>query len=550
MIKLSPRYPALLLGCFLWLGDCAHAGPRFEVVVPRAAHRTPITGRAYVIISRAPASDLRNAFGFPEQQCPFFGQDMVRVRAGDTTLIDTESAGYPLNSLRDLPAGDYSVQAFVNVYTRFPRADGHVIWAHMDQWEGQQLNSSPGNLYSDVRRVHLDPARGYSVRLEASHVNPPIEMPPDTRWVKHLRLQSRLLTRFWGVPIYIGATILLPAGYNQHPGQHYPVIYEQGHFTLDPPLSMRMQSGTQPWQQEAYRTFQAWSGPRFPRMIAVSFQHPTPYYDDSYAVNSANNGPYGDALMQELIPYIETHFRIIRQPWARVLTGGSTGGWESLALQLYHPRFFGGTFAGYPDPIDFHHYQLVDIYRDKDAFTPPCSPVDRERPFTRNEEGQVQETERQMSQLEEALGSHGRSGQQLDAWMSVFAPAGHDGYPQPLWNLHTGAIDPHVAASMREHGYDLEAYLAKQWTRISAQLTGKIFLWVGDMDSYYLNLAVYDMDVFFRNHPDARAQFTYGRPEKGHGWTPWTEPQLIHMMAHHVADSAPAGADLRGWYEP
>ncbi len=106
-------------------------------------------------------------------------------------------------------------------------------------------------------------------------------------------------------------------------------------------------------------------------MIGVTFQHPTPYFDDSYAVNSANNGPYGDAIMQELIPYLEEHFRIIRQPWARALIGGSTGGWESLALQLYHPEFFGGTWTGFPDPIDFRHYQLVNIYKDPNAFEVP-----------------------------------------------------------------------------------------------------------------------------------------------------------------------------------
>lgn len=141
-------------------------------------------------------------------------------------------------------------------------------------------------------------------------------------------------------------------------------------------------------------------------MIAVTFQHPTPFYDDSYAVNSANNGPYGDALMEELIPYIESHFRIIREPWARVVAGGSTGGWESLALQLYHPAFFGGTFTGYPDPVDFRHFQLINIYKDESAFLAPSSPlVDRERPYQRAADGQVLETERQMSQLEEALGA-------------------------------------------------------------------------------------------------------------------------------------------------
>jgi len=550
--RLCPCHLVSLLCLVLAPAILAQQRPRFEVVVPETAHGRAITGRAYVILSRSASSDLRGDFGSPDQPDPFFGQDMSQVTAGQTTVIDTASNGYPLRSLRDLPPGDYFVQALVNVYTRFPRADGHVIWAHMDQWEGQQLNLSPGNLYSDVQHVHLDPAQGFNIRLEASHVIPPVAVPPDTPWVKHIRLQSQLLTKFWGHPIYIGATILLPKDYAQHPQQDYPVIYEQGHFTLGAPLSMLMQPGTSnnAGEQEAYRNFEAWSGPHFPRMIAVTFQHPTPYYDDSYAVNSANNGPYGDALMEELIPYVESHFRIIREPWARVLTGGSTGGWESLALQLYHPAFFGGTFTGYPDPIDFRHYQLVNIYQDPNAFQAPDSPMQRERPFTRNDEGQVQATERQTSQLEEALGTHGRSGQQLDAWVSVFAPMERDGYPQPLWNLQTGRIDPKVATYMRDHGYDLRAYLAKNWPRIGPQLTGKVFLWVGDMDSYYLNLAVYDVDVFFRSHPEAHAQFTYGRPEKGHGWTPWSKPELIRMIARHMEKSAPADTNIRGWYEP
>lgn len=530
----------------------AQSGQRFQILVPAAAHTAAITGRAYVILSRTPSSDLRQDIGSPDQPDPFFGQDMSHVPAGKPVVIDAGSAGYPLHSLRDLPAGDYWVQALVNVYTRFSRADGHVIWAHMDQWEGQQFSLSPGNLYSDVQHVHLDPSRGFNIRLVATHLIPAISIPRDTRWVKHIRIESRLLTRFWGHPIFIGATVLLPAGYRQHPQQHYPIIYEQSHFSLDPPFHMRLRPPTpgSAWQQQSYDAFLAWSGPRFPRMIAVTFQHPTPYYDDSYAVNSANNGPYGDAIMLELIPYIETHFRIIRQPWARILTGGSTGGWESLALQLYHPAFFGGTFTGYPDPIDFRHYQLVNIYRDKSAFEPPDSPIRRERPFTRTPEGQVQDTERQESQLEEAIGSRGRSGQQLDAWVSVFGPVGHDGYPRPLWDLQTGAIDPTVAKYMRTHGYDLRAYLATNWPRIGPELKGKIFIWVGDMDGYYLNLAVYDMDDFFRSHPGAHAQFTYGRPEKGHGWTPWTEPQLIRMMARHIAQSAPSGTSLNGWYAP
>lgn len=554
-MKTFRRYSlALVLGIASASFTSAQAGPRFEVVVPAAAHSQAITGRAYVVISSTKKDSLLFDFGGWNLQTPFFGQDVTQVAAGKAMVIDAKSPGYPIQSLQAMPAGDYYVQALVNLYTEFHRADGHTIWAHMDQWEGQNLHSSPGNLYSDVQLVHIDPARGYTIQLRASHVIPPVTIPPDTQWVKHIRIESKLLSKFWGRPMYIGATILLPADYDEHPQQYYPVIYDQTHFSLSAPFDIQKDppaSGSGVNEGEAYEASLAWGAPHFPRMIVVTFQHPTPFYDDSYAVNSANNGPYGDALMDELIPYIETHFRIIREPWARVLTGGSTGGWESLALQLYHPAFFGGTFTGYPDPIDFRHYQLINIYRDENAFLAPNSPlVPHERPYQRAADGQVVETVRQMSQLEEALGSHGRSGQQIGGWNSVFDPVGSDGYPQPLWNMQTGKIDPAVVNYIRENGYDLYAYMVKNWPSIGPLLTGKIYIEAGDMDGYYLNLGVYSFDDFFQKHPEAHAQFVYGRPLKGHGWRPWTTTERLRLIAQHMKDSAPAGTNVSGWYEP
>ncbi len=504
-----------------------------------------------MILSREESTDLRSRIGSWEQETPFFGVDVSSLLPGSAAVIDTSTLGYPLKSLREIPAGDYYVQALVNVYTEFHRSDGHTVWVHMDQWEGQQFNKSPGNLYSDVKKIHLGPSAGYDVQLKADHVIPPVKVPADTLWVKHIKIQSELLSKFWGQPIYIGATVLLPKDYDKHPDVSYPVIYEQGHFGLEAPFRIEPDpSGNgSKWQRLGHEGFQAWSGDNFPRMIAVTFQHPTPFFDDSYAVNSANDGPYGDALMQELIPYLEEHFRIIRQPWARVLTGGSTGGWESLALELYHPDFFGGTWTGFPDPIDFRHYQLVDIYRDPSAFeVPGFDWVPRERPLMRTTEGQVIETIRQMSQLEEVLGSHGRSGQQLEAWEAVYGPIGADGYPEPLWDKRTGVINRKVADYMRDHGYDLRAYAEKNWSKIGPLLTDNVFIWVGDMDNYYLNLAVYDMEDFFKDHPEAKAHFEYGRPEKGHGWFPWSVADFVKMMADHVAKHAPAGTDMRSWH--
>ena len=458
MLSSRSLVPVVLAVLVLTLPLSAQVGPRFEITVPAAVHSQPITGRVYVIISRAGGKDLRDQIGSWEEETPFFGVDVAALPAGHAAVINSATLGYPLRSLKEIPAGDYYVQALVNVYTEFHRADGHIIWAHMDQWEGQHFNESPGNLYSDVLKVHLDPHAKYAVKLEARHVLPPVKSPPDTKWVKHIKLQSKLLTQFWGRPMYIGAIVLLPEGYDEHPTVSYPVIYEQGHFGLEPPLFMQMEPPATESKrgQFRYAAFTAWRGAGFPRMIGVTFQHPTPYFDDSYAVNSANNGPYGDAIMQELIPYLEEHFRIIRQPWARALMGGSTGGWESLALQLYHPDFFGGTWTGFPDPIDFRHYQLVNIYKDPNAFeVPGYEWVARERPLMRTAEGQVVETMRQMSQLEEVLGSHGRSCQQLEAWEAVYGPVGADGYPRPLWDKQTGKIDHEVADYMLAHGYDL-----------------------------------------------------------------------------------------------
>ncbi|MGA2476686.1 MAG: hypothetical protein ABSF73_08710, partial [Terriglobia bacterium] len=461
---------------------------RFKVSFPASTHARPITGRVFVMISNREKPEPRLQVGFWGDTAPLFGADVVQLKPGDAALINGTTLGYPPTSLVDIPAGDYYVQALINVYTECHRSDGHTLWVHLDQWEGQQFSRSPGNLYSEVAKVHLDPAAGYEVNLSLTKVIPPVEVPKDTEWVKHIKIQSDLLTKFWGQPIYLGATVLLPKGYDSRPTVSYPVLYEQGHFNLGAPMRFSTQDepapeGGKKWLSDynletGYQFYQAWNSDNFPRLIIATFQHPTPYFDDSYAVNSANNGPYGDAIMTELIPYLETHFRIIRKPYARVLSGGSTGGWESIALQLYHADFFGGTWTFYPDPISFEHYQLVNIYKDDNAFLEPGHTWLRAlRPLMRTTEGQVEVTMSQMSQLEAALGSHGRSAQQLEIWEAAYGPAGEDGYPKPLWDKLNGKIDHSVADYMRDHGYDLTAYLKQNWSRgrgIGPQLVGKI----------------------------------------------------------------------------
>lgn len=543
------------------LGGCGKSrGPRFDLSFPASAHAQPITGRVFVAISRTATPEPGLQIGSWTLRTPFFGADVSQLQPGQTAAIDGGTPGYPLASLKDIPAGDYYVQGLVNVYTECHRSDGHTIWVHLDHWEGQQFNRSPGNLYSAVEKVHLDPKAGYDVKLSLDQVIPPVKVPADTQWVKHIKIQSALLSKFWGQPIYLGATVLLPEGYATHPGVEYPVLYEQGHFSLRPPFAFSATPPTAaaleragrfaPYLERGYDFYKSWVSPDFPRMIVVTFQHPTPYFDDSYAVNSANNGPYGDAILDELIPYLETHFRILREPYARVLSGGSTGGWESLALEVFHPDFFGGTWTFYPDPVDFRHYQMVNAYSDPNAFTVPGFQwLIPERPLERTAEGQVLITEREMSQMESVLGSRGRSGQQLEIWNAAYGPVGADGYPEYLWNMQTGAINHNVALYMRDRGYDLSYYLKTHWAEYGKEWAGKIHVWVGDMDSYYLNLAVYDLQGVLEQmkDPPANATFDYGRPEKPHGWQPMTNADLLRMMAEFITQHAPRGANPRAW---
>jgi len=546
-------------------GSGERNGPRFMISFPGNMSEQPMTGRIFLAVSPDDAEEPRiasyNSSRRRDGRVPFFAMDVDGLAPGENAVLDSFSAdGYPLVSIRDLPEGDYYVQAVFNVYTEFRRSDGHVIWAHMDRWEGQRWAFSPGNLISRPLKVHLDPMRNQTVSLELTETIPPIQVPEDTKWVKRIEIQSDILSEFWGHPIYFGAVVLLPRGYDENPDLRYPVIYIQNHFSLDAPWSfdprppdpdekdlfqdMRKRAGGR--RESGYEFYRSWTADDFPRMIAVTFQHPTPFFDDSYAVNSVNNGPYGDAILNELIPYLEKNFRMIPEPYARVLTGGSTGGWESLALQVYHPEFFGGTWTFYPDPVDFRRNLLINIYEDENAFIVPNSPPGApERMFQRTPDGQPVASVRQISRMEAASGSRGRSGAQIDIWNAVYGPVGDDGYPRRLWDLKTGVIDREVAYYMRDNGYDLRYYLEKNWPVIGSSLKGKIRIYNPEMDSFYLPYAVYLLEEFLESTTDPyyAGEVIHGRPMKGHGWQPMTYAELARMMADHIAGNAPRGAD-------
>ena len=513
----------------------AGPGPRFEISFATSARADVVTGRVYVAISRA------NDRQTPIQQtsptgAPLFSRAVENLAPDRAAIIDATDLGHPLRSLRDLPAGEYWVQPFVNVYTRFARADGHTVWLHMDQWEGQNWKSSPGNLFGDPVKATIDPASSATIRLIANKVIPPVQVPPDTAQIKRIKIQSQILTKWWGQPIYLGATILLPHAYDANPSIKYPIVYVQGHFSLGAPGGYgRDQAFTRYWDADGT-----------PRMIYVTLQHPSPYYDDSYGVNSENNGPFGDAITQELMPAIESKFRAIRDPWARLLTGGSTGGWIAAAHQVFYPDLYGGTFALCPDGVDFRYHQIVNIYEDANAYWIERDWMRIERPNQRRPDGNIQSMMKDENWYELVAGDKSRSGGQWDIWEATYGPVGPDGYPRRLWDKQTGVIDKAVAESWKK--YDLRRVLETNWTTLGPKVAHKLNVYIGDMDSYYLNMGVRMLDEFLKQRakdPPFRGEIVF-QPMAPHCWGPRGQ-ELHEKMTAHIVKYAPPGADVKSW---
>jgi hypothetical protein len=525
---------------------------QFRVSVDRAVRAEAVTGRLIVVLARKESPEPR--YLIAPDALPLFAVDVEALAAGKEAMIGAGALGHPVDSLAQIPAGDYYAQAVMNVYSEYHRSDGHTVWVHFDM-DGLPFQLSPGNLYSDVKKVHLDAAAGFDVPMVLNHAVAPSAPKADTKWLKHIRIRSEKLSKFWGVPVYLGATVLLPKGYDEHPEMRYPVAYLQGYlgnpafgFNDDASVKENAESAHRRGLQTGYEFYQSWNSDHFPRFLAVTFVEGTPFFPDGYNINSANSGPYGDAVTQELIPAVEKQFRAIGKPYARVLEGASTGGWGSLALQLHHPEMFGGAWIYYPDPIDFRRYQMIDIYEDENAFrSPGTSWVTGERPMRRGDEGQVTWTIREMSKFEEVLGTKGRSQFQFGGWEAYYGPVGADGYPRPLWDKLTGKIDRDVALYMRDHGYDLRYYAEKNWASLGPQLTGKVHFICGDMDNFYLNLAVYLFEDFLQKAtPASGFTFEYGRPMKGHWWHPQNWADVVRAMARQVSANAPRG-EPTGW---
>ena len=373
------QIPRLIAGLALVVtlsaGAVADAGngTRFSVTFPVDMSSAPLDGRLILLLSRDFTREPRTHVEANEPlDSPYlFGMNVDAWSPGANVTLNDKAFGWPAARLSAVPSGDYSVQAVLNRYETFHLADGRTLKLPPDKGEGQQWARKPGNLYSTPVQLHIDRAhpvrtavgsRSTDARRIATQGGYRVRQAhPDPQRVAVA--SSGAATCIWA------RTCWCRRDSTRIPQAHYPLMVFHGHFpddisefrttppdpNLKPDYSERFHLAgyNRIQQQEAYAFYQKWISADFPRFLVIEIEHANPYYDDSYAVNSANLGPYGDAINKELIPEIEKRFRGIGAGWARFTYGGSTGGWEALATQVFYPDMYNGAFAACPDPDRF-----------------------------------------------------------------------------------------------------------------------------------------------------------------------------------------------------
>jgi hypothetical protein len=511
----SIRLPGcgLLFALVAWWLCCPDGGAadvsdlRFEVTVAKGLLAAPQDGRVLVVLGRDAKAEPRSFIGETGMNAPpVLGRDAKGLKAGDRVVLDQTAAIFPISHLSSLPKGDYFVQA-VFAYNRDLR-----------------IPDAPLNLVSNTVKVALDPARGGTVKLELSRKLPADETPRDTDQVKFLKFRSEKLSRFHGRPMYLRTGIILPAGFAADKDKRYPLRITIGGYGTRYTIVRDLMH-----PESEFRKL--WNARNTPRMIFVHLDGAGPF-GDPYQTNSANNGPYGDAVTGELIPYIEKTYQGIGKPYARVLEGASTGGWVSLALQIFYPDFFNGAWSHAPDPVDFRAFELINIYKDDNAY---INRFGFERPAARELNGDTRYTMRHEVHREIVMGMGDRwtlSGKDWGAWNATFGPRGADGLPVPLWDSKSGKIDRKVLEHWQK--YDLRMHLKKYAAVLAPKLRDKLRIWVGDADDYFLNNAVELLNDFFKkSKPRFRAQIKFVRNE-GHEVRGLTDEEMMDEMAEAI----------------
>ncbi|HEY7309126.1 MAG TPA: alpha/beta hydrolase-fold protein [Gemmataceae bacterium] len=419
----------------------------FRVTFDRRVSAQPFSGRVYVMLFKQDVKDLRSGPNWFQPE-PFFAKDVKNWQPDRPLVLGGDALGFPL-AMAKVPKGTYSIQAVMD----FDRG-------------ARPFSTAAGNAHSKTIRRELDGATSGPVELKIDQV---YKAKPfaETERVKLVDIESKLLTAFHGRSTHLRAGVVLPRSFATEPQRRYPVVYEipgfsGNHFGAH---AVAARDGTNVAGVE---------------MIYVVLD-PECRLGHHVFADSANNGPCGRALIEELIPYIEQKYRALGSGLARFVTGHSSGGWSSLWLQITYPDHFNGVWSTSPDPVDLRDFQRIDLTKpDANMFLDAAG---EKRPIARRG-GKAVLFYKPFSDMEEVMGHGG----QLASFEAVFSARRPDGRPRKLWDRTTGAIDPDVAKSWER--YDIRLVLERNWKTLGPKLDGKLHVWTGGADTFYLEGAV------------------------------------------------------------
>jgi hypothetical protein len=462
----------------------------FHVTFDKSVSSAPFTGRVYVLLSRGAARELRSGVSWFNPE-PVFARDVHDWKPGEILALDANSLGFP-SPLAKLPRGTYSIQAVMD----FDRGDIH-------------FSTADGNGYSPTVRQELDPAASGVVKLTINQIykSRPFK---ETERVKLVDVESKLLTAFYGRPTRMRAGVVLPKSFASVPGKRYPVVYEIPGFGGDhfAAFAAERRGATDVDGVE---------------MVYVVLD-PNCRTGHHVFADSANNGPRGQALIEELIPHIEREYRGLGKASARFVTGHSSGGWSSLWLQVTYPETFGGCWSTAPDPVDFRDFQRLNLYKPGANLFVDAEGKDRPLARIRDKPALFFKP---FSDMESVMGHGG----QLASFEAVFSPRGSDGRPKQLWDRTTGAIDPEVAKSWER--YDIRLVLERNWKTLGPRLRGKVHVFMGLEDTFYLEgAAVLLSESLKKLGSDAVVELYPGR---NHGTL--VDRKLRERMAREMANA-------------
>jgi hypothetical protein len=463
-------------------------------------------GRLYLIFSRSMEQEPRMYSAWPTKDIePLFSKDLSGLSKGQIITFDTSTKGFPFDSLADLPAGKWYVQAIYDSYFLDSRIN------------------SPLNIYSDVVEYTSGASSDMSLALSLNQRLPKESLPDDDKFLKFVKMPSQKLSEFWGTDMYLRAGVILPNSYYDNPLKDFPVIFNVGGYHARYERAQRL------YEDEAFKQF--WFESDTPQMVIVFLDGEAPL-GDPYQIDSANNGPYGQATWQEFLPYLTKKFNLVDNANSRFVSGCSTGGWVSLALQTYYPDLFNGAWSFSADGVDFKYFQLIDIYQDENAFV---NEHGMQRPSYRAKDGETIFSIKREIMMENQIGRNDSfiySGGQWGGWNAVFGPKLEDGTPSTIWDPLTGKIDQSIAAQWTK--YDLRLYTEKNWQTLGPKLQGKLNIWMGDMDNFYLNNAMhlYQEMLSTQKEPVSNAEFTWvrGAGHCDYKQVPMLEKIMIQMQ--------------------